>query len=151
MMRPTRGAHPAVLREQGFEVGAADVLHDDARPERVVQTGVVERDGPGVLEPGHEERFALEAVAELGVGRDRLVHHLDDHIPTEVELAREVHLAHSPFSEEAPGLVPSEEYAADHYMRSQGVRSPDGVPHNPRAKNRYKPTRLPKRQSRELR
>ena len=38
MMRPTRGgAHAAVLGEQRFEVDAPDVLHDDARAERVVE------------------------------------------------------------------------------------------------------------------
>ena len=115
MMRPTRGALMRPFRaSRRFEVDALDVLHHDARAERVVEAGIVERDGAGVLEPGHQERFALEAVAELGVGGDVFVHHLDDDIAAEVELAGEVDLAHAALAEQAAGLVPTQEYAADH-------------------------------------
>ena len=76
----SRGAHLAVLGEHALEVHALDVLHDDARAVRIAQAGVVEGHGAGVVEPGHQEGFALEAVAELGVGGDVLVHHLDDDV-----------------------------------------------------------------------
>ena len=50
------------------ERDAADVLHDDARPLRIVERGIVEGDGVGMLEAGHQQRFAREAFAER---RDR--------------------------------------------------------------------------------
>ena len=72
--------------QQRIEGDAADVLHDDARALRVVERGVVEGDGVGMLEAGHQQRFALEALAELGVGGDVVVHDLDDDLPAEVGL-----------------------------------------------------------------
>ncbi len=117
-----RGAHPPVFGEHAFEVHALHVLHDDARPERVVQAGVVEGDRAGVVEPGHQQRFALEAVAELGVGGDVLVHHLDDDLPAEVELPREIDPAHPAFAEEAPGFVATQKHAANHAQSRSGVR-----------------------------
>ena len=113
--RPTRaGVEPAVAVQQRVERDAADVLHDDARPLRVVERGVVEGDGVGVLEAGHQQRFALEALAELGVGGDVVVHDLDDDLPAEVDLPGQVDAAHAAFAEQADGLVPAQEDTAHH-------------------------------------
>ena len=109
-----RCAHPPVLGEKCFEVNPAHVLHHDARPKWVVEAGVVEGHGPGVLEPGHEQRFALEAVAELWVGRDLLVHHLDDDFAPEIELPGKVDLAHPAFAQQATRLIATQKNAADH-------------------------------------
>ena len=74
-------------------------------PPGIVEAGVVQGDGVGVLEARHQQRFALEALAEHVVGGDVVVHDLDHHLPAEVELAGEVDLAHAPLAELADGLV----------------------------------------------
>ena len=100
--RPTRaGSSRPLLVQTAVERDAADVLHDDARPLRVVERGVVEGDGVGMLEAGHQQRFAREALAEFGVGGDVVVHDLDDHLPAEVESRRQVNAAHAAFAEQA--------------------------------------------------
>src|SRR5205823_10498598 len=53
-----------------------------------------------------------EALAELGVGGDVVVHDLDDDLPLEVVLVGQVHLAHAPFAQEGLGLVPAHEEPA---------------------------------------
>src|SRR5439155_22298364 len=100
--------------QQRGEGDAAQVLHDDARPLRVVERGVVEGDGEGVLEARHQQGFALEALAELGVGGDVVVHHLDDDLPAQVELPGQVDPAHAALAEEAGGFVTAQEDTADH-------------------------------------
>ena len=67
---------------------AFDVLHDDARPLRIVKGCVVKGDGVGMLEAGHHQRFARKAFAEFGVGGDVVVHDLDDDLTAEVGLTR---------------------------------------------------------------
>ena len=81
-----------------------------------LQRGVVKGDGVGVLEAGHQQRFALEALAELGVGGDVVVHDLDDDLPAEVELPGQVDAAHAAFAEQPDGFVPAEEDAAHHAL-----------------------------------
>ena len=93
-------------------------------PSGSLRRGVVEGDGAGVLEPGHQQRFALEAVAELGVGGDVVVHHLDDDLAAEVELPGEVDPAHAAFAEQAAGLVPTQKDAADHGRSCSDIRRP---------------------------
>ena len=113
--RATRtGWSRPLLMQQVVERDALDVLHDDARPLRVVERGVVEGDGVGMLEAGHGQRFAREALAELGVGGDVVVHDLDDHLPPEVELPGEVNAAHAAFAQQANRLIPAQEDAAHH-------------------------------------
>ena len=75
-----------------------------------------------MLEPGHQQGFALEALAELGVGGDVVVHHLDDDLPAEVELPGQVDPAHAALAEQAHGFVPAQEDAANHArVRRTGV------------------------------
>ncbi len=105
---------PAVGVQQGVEADALDVLHDDAGALRVVDRGVIEGDGVGVLEPRHQQRFAGEAVAEERVGGDVVVHDLDHHLPPQVELARQVDPAHAALAEQANGLIATHEDAAEH-------------------------------------
>ena len=51
-----------------------------------------------MLEAGHQQRFALEALAELGVGGDVIVHDLDDDTPPQVQLASKIYAAHAAFA-----------------------------------------------------
>jgi hypothetical protein len=67
-----------------------------------------------MVKPGHQHGLALKAIAEFGIRRDVLVHHFDDDIPPEIELAGQVDPTHSPFSEDASRLVPTQEYTTDH-------------------------------------
>ena len=69
--------------------------------------GVVECDRAGVVEAGHEQRFALEALAEARVGGDVVVHDFDDDLAAEVGLPGEVDAAHPPLAEEPLDLVPA--------------------------------------------
>ena len=108
------GRQPGVIEQQIVERHPFDVLHDDARPLRVVERGVVEGDGVGVLEAGHGQRFARETLAKLGVGGDVVVHDLDDHLPSEVELSGEVNATHAALAEQANRLIPAQKDAAHH-------------------------------------
>ena len=105
---------PLVALSSSVERDAADVLHDDARPLRIVERGIVESDGVGMLEAGHQQRFALKAFAELRVGGDVVVHDLDDDLPTEIELAGQVDATHAALAQKADGLIPAQEDTADH-------------------------------------
>jgi hypothetical protein len=67
-----------------------------------------------MMEPGHQQGFPLEAVAEFFVGRDVIVHDLDNHISTEVELSSQVDAAHAPLTEEPLRLVPAQKNSTDH-------------------------------------
>ena len=67
-----------------------------------------------MLEAGHRQRFAREALAELGVGGDVVVHDLDDDLPAEVELLGEVDAAHAALAQQTNRLVPAQEDAAHH-------------------------------------
>src|SRR5207249_3543674 len=111
-----------VALEQRVEGDAAHVLHDDARPLRVVERGVVQGDGEGVLEAGHQQRFALKALAELRVGGDVVVHHLDHDLTAEVQLPGQVDPAHAALTQEADGLIPAQENTADHAAPFSTVR-----------------------------
>src|SRR5262249_6565999 len=88
----------------------------DARPLRVVQRGIVESDDVGVLEASHGQRLTLEALAELGVADQVVVHDLDDHLPPQVSLPGQVDAAHTAFAQQADGLVPTQEDAAHHAL-----------------------------------
>src|SRR5262249_29565603 len=103
------------------------VLHDDARPEWIAQAGVVKGNCTGVVEPGHQQRFALEPVAEFGVGGNVVVHHLDDDIAAQIELPGEVDLTHSTFTKKAAGFVSTQENATDHARSLSGPKPAGGM------------------------
>ena len=78
-----------------------------------------------MLEAGHQQRFALEAFAELRIGGDVVVHDLDHDLPAEVELLGQVDAAHAAFAEQADGLIPAQKNAAHHgaYPSRSGERN----------------------------
>ncbi len=110
---PTR-REPAIALQQHIQRDSLDVLHDDAWPLGVIQRGIVQSHGVGMLEACHDQRFAGETLAELGVGGNMVVHDLDDHLPAKVGLAGEVDLAHASFAEQADGFIPTQKNAALH-------------------------------------
>ena len=104
----------AVAAQQFIQRHAVDIVHDHARSLRIVHGGFVEIDGAAMAEAGHEIDFAAEGFPVMGVRGQVFVHHLDDHLPVRIRLARQVSLAHAPLAEEADGMVSAEENALCH-------------------------------------
>jgi hypothetical protein len=67
-----------------------------------------------VLEAGHEEGFALETLAELGIGGNVIVHNLDHDLPPQIGLLGQIDPAHAAFAEKFDGLVPAQKDAPQH-------------------------------------
>jgi hypothetical protein len=104
----TARAEPAfIIEAQHIQGDAPDVFHHDARPLRVIERGIVQGDGIRVLKPRHQQRLALEALAELGVGRQVVVHNLDDYLPAQVKLSSKVDPAHAALAQKAQRLIPT--------------------------------------------
>jgi hypothetical protein len=101
-----------VANEERIQGDALDVLHDDARALRVVQRGVVQGHDIGMLKTSHQQRFALEALAELRIGGNVVVHDLDHDLPAQIDLASQIDLAHAAFTEESDGFIAAQKHAA---------------------------------------
>ncbi len=113
--RPTRcGVESFVVGQHRVQRQAADVFHDDARPLRIVERGIVERDGVGVLEARHRQCFTLKSLAKRGVGGDMVVHDLHHDLPAQVELTSQVNPTHPAFAELPDRLVSPQKDAAQH-------------------------------------
>ena len=67
-----------------------------------------------MLEASHQERFALEPLAKLGVGGNLLVHHLHDDLSAQVNLAGEIDPSHAALAEQPCDFVSPQKYAANH-------------------------------------
>src|SRR5262249_39108916 len=117
-----RRAQAMVAHEERVERNSLDVLHDDARALRIIEGGIVKSDDIGMLKTCHEQRFPLEALAELGIGGDMVVHDLHHHLPTEVHLLCEVDASHAAFAEQPDSLVPAQENSAHHAQWPLGSR-----------------------------
>ncbi len=108
--RPVRAGLRQVFRISSVSsVMPLNIFHDDARPLRIVERGIVKRHDIGMLEPGHQQRFPLEPLLELGVRRDMIVHDLDDDLAAQVDLPREIDPPHASFAQELDGLIPTQE------------------------------------------
>src|SRR5262249_27141809 len=94
-----------VLPQEFVETNSADVFHDDTRPARIVERDVEQFHDVRMLQASERARLALEALAELGVVDEMLVHDLDDDVTIRVVFASQVDAAHAAFAEEALGLV----------------------------------------------
>src|ERR1022692_228164 len=97
-----------------IETDAADIFHDDAGPERIVQRGIVKGDHIGMLEASHQQHFPLKTLAKLRIAGDVLVHDLDDNLPAEIALLGQIDATHAPLAEEFHGLVSTQECSAGH-------------------------------------
>src|SRR5262249_61350486 len=105
---------PDVALEERIERYTADVLHDYARSLRIIEGGIIERDGVWVLEASHQQHFALKSLGEFGIRGQVLVHHLDDDLALKIDLPGKIDLAHAAFAQEAHGLIPAQKDAAHH-------------------------------------
>src|SRR5262249_14176216 len=94
--------------------------------------GVVERHDIGVLETGHQQRLALKPLAKLGIGRDMIMHDLDDYLPAKISLPRQIDSAHASLAEKPDRLIPTQKNAADHRMH-QSEDSPAYIPRKSRS------------------
>ena len=100
--------------EQGFEVATLHVLHDDAGAFGRFECGIVKRDGIRVMEAGHQQRLALEAIAETLVGGDMVVHDLHHHLSAEVKLPGKEHPTHAALAEQPLDFVSPKNCPTDH-------------------------------------
>src|SRR5262249_30448092 len=82
---------------------------------------VVDRADVRVVERGDALRLALEARAELRVGRELRGQQLDGHVPLESRVTRLVDLAHPPRTERSADLVRPEAGGRREYRRGAGA------------------------------
>ena len=116
------GAEAVIALQERVQRDAANELHDDARTLRIVERGIMEHDGIRVLEPCRHVGFAFEALAELGVGGDVLVHHLDHDLARQLRITGQVDLAHAAFAQNADGFVAAQKNSAEHTFFTRGDR-----------------------------
>ena len=117
-----------LVAQQPEQIGPADDGHDEE--ERAVGTSqVVDRDDRRVIHLGHELRFALEALFELGREVSRR-DQLDGDLAIEQRIAGLVDDAHAAATELGDQLVAVRETGSDQgaftKMRSRGVYTTDG-------------------------
>lgn len=110
----SRGIESMIAHQQGVQRDTPDVFHDDARSLRIVERGVVKCNNVRMLEPRHQQRFALKALAELGIRRNVVVHDFDHDLTAKIDLPSEVNSTHAPLTKEPDRLIPSQKHAADH-------------------------------------
>jgi hypothetical protein len=70
-----------------------------------------------MLKAGHQQRFSLEALAELGVSGNLVVHDFDDDLPAQIQLPGQINAPHAAFSQKADGFISAKKntaYHADH-------------------------------------
>ena len=88
------GGEGPVLAHLGGEVVPVDEAHRDEE-RAVLLAGLVDRDDMRVLEGGRHARLALEALAELRVGRELGHDDLERHAATQATVDRKVDHAHA--------------------------------------------------------
>ena len=87
---------------QGF---ARNELHlDDARSSRLLEPE--QRGDVGVIERSEHTRFALEAREPVGVGRERVVQHLEGDLAPEPHILGSKHLSHAARAKHVEQTVP---------------------------------------------
>src|SRR5438105_2565626 len=67
-----------------------------------------------MLNLGHQARFPLEAQAELFIDGDIVVHDLDDDVPVEIELPRQINATHAALAEQPDDLITPKKRPPDH-------------------------------------
>ena len=98
-------SRPAQALEQGGQVAAVDVAHDQVE-QPVALPGGVDRDDAGVLEARRQAGLAEEALAEPLVPRQLGEQHLDGHPAVEPDVERRVDRAHRPVADDRLDPVP---------------------------------------------
>ena len=112
--------HGPAFAEQLTQRAALDQLHDQVGEARAVITEalVVDRDEPGILEPGHGARLALEPRQELGVARVPGIHHLEGHRAVQPKIQAAVHRGHPAGGDQGVHAVALVHDEADERVRS---------------------------------
>ena len=103
----------AALLDGGFQVGTADVLHDDV-VRAVVLAPVVHVDDVGALQVGGACGFLFEALREVFICGVLREHHLDRYQAPQDVVLRAVHLGHAADADALGNLVSVVEHPADH-------------------------------------
>ena len=67
-----------------------------------------------MLKSSHQQRFALETVAEFGVRGDVVVHDFHNDLPAQIGLACEINSPHSAFAEQSLDFISTEKNPSDH-------------------------------------
>ena len=101
------GASGPSLAHRGGEVVPVDEAHRDEE-RAVLLAGLVDRDDVRVLEGGRDARLALEALAELRVGRELGHDDLQRHAAAEATVGRKVDDAHAAAPDFALDVVGAE-------------------------------------------
>jgi len=109
----TGGVERAAVTQQAVQVGALHVTHDEVQP-TVLLAGAVHRDHVGMVDRGGHPPLALEALAELRVGRAVGDDQLERDRPPEAQLRGPVHHAHPAAAGDALDAA-----AGEHVTRGQ--------------------------------
>jgi hypothetical protein len=67
-----------------------------------------------MAELGHQQRFAVDMLAEARVGRNVRMNHLDGHQPAGVDVPAQVHMPHAALAERLDHLVPIQQNLTYH-------------------------------------
>jgi hypothetical protein len=108
------------MLNQVRQAAAGEQLHDDHKaPVDLAQ--LVHRHDVGMLQPGHQARFALEALDEIGVDRQLRVEHFDRHLALQRQVGSAVDRAEPALAQNFMQLILPQSHG--YHLDLNGFRS----------------------------